>query len=359
MGTQDPADLSYYIPDIISNINYMGDISHESLKANLRSEKDDNEWVKNQIDRIRRELKNVLQFHYKDNNPIIRGFKSKKKFLNKNSDPYSMYLEYLVYKELRQLGKKGEHILEKLNLIVAKGIKDKERYASIQSMLKIDKEEKLLEDFTNLKKAIHEQKEVNFLYNDDKYYEVIPIQLINLEYFWYLQCENKENNRIWNAKISRMKEIEIRDSFDEDGKDYSDLLNTSKYAINAFHTPSKHLQQEVILHIHSKIKPSFFELPFFEEGKNIQLFESANPKPDYTSVKVFVSNPAEILIIIQAYQPSIIVESPSCLRNYIKIASSIMLDDDLDIELADIVKLKDSCEEEYGDNSEIVKKHLQ
>ncbi|UFH58344.1 WYL domain-containing protein [Sulfurovum mangrovi] len=358
MGTQDPINLLYYIPDVINELNSTGRVALSSLRGLLQSEKDDHKWVEGQIDRIRREVQAVLKFHYKNNSPIKKGFQSNTGFLSKSSDPKSMYLEYLVYGELRQLGNKGKHILEKLEYIVAKQIKDKERYASIQAMLKMDQDEQLLERFTTLKNAIHDKNEITFLYAKDNYYEVFPIQLINLEYFWYLQCEDKENGKIWNAKLSRIGEIWIGESFKDLNKDYSNLLNTSKYAINAFHAPNTHLSQEVILHLHSNIKPSFFELPFFEEGKNIKLIKSSNTKPGYTTIKLFVSNAAEVLLIIQAYQPNIIVESPKCLKNYVKIASFMTLNEDHNIEFADIGKLKENCEEAYGDNSDIVKKYL-
>lgn len=354
---QDPTELLHHIPNVIMELNVKGDIS-SSLEGDLKSEKNDDVWVQGQIDRIRREVQLVLIYHYGDNTPIIRGFKSRKGFLDKNSDPKSMYLEYLVFKGLKQFGEKGKEIIEKLQYIVEKQIREQERYTSYQSMLKMDQDEQLLETFTTLKKAIHEKNKIYFFYNKKQDCDVFPIQLINLEYFWYLQCEDIESGEIWNAKLSRISDLYIGDSFEHQNKDYSNLLNTSKYAINAFHTPKTHLSQEVILHIGPNIKPSFFELPFIEEGKNISLFKSANTKKGYTTIKLFVSNPAEILLIILSYQPNIIVEAPKCLKNYIKLVSHMTLNEKHDVENIEIIQLKENCEEAYGDDSEIVKKYL-
>ncbi len=358
MGIHDPVDLLYYIPDILSELNSTGKISVDSLRGKLRSEKDNEKWVRQQEDRIRRELQKVFKLHYKNNSPHIRGFQTRTNFLEKDSDPKSMYMEYLVYDEIRQLGNKGKPIIEKLEYIVAKQVREKEKYATIQSMLKIDQDEQLFELFTTLKNVIHNKNEITFWYKKNDFYEAFPIQLINLEYFWYLQCENKETGEIWNAKLSRIRDLEIGESFKDSNKDYSSLLKNSKYAINAFHAPRNHWAQEVVLHINSNIKPSIFELPFFEEGKNIKLLKSNNVKEGYTAVKLLVSNPAEILLIIQAYQPNIIVESPKCLKNYIKLTAQMSLNEIHYNEFTGIVDLKENCEEAYGEASEIVTKYL-
>lgn len=176
------------------------------------------------------------------------------------------------------------------------------KHSSIEDILETHEQE-----FHLIKDAIENNKQI-FCKHKDKHKNVNPIQIVNLEDYWYLIAYDLEEKDLRTFYFKDIKEIKITETSFK--KDNYDFLGKLDYAINAFFKINKSNKIELELNLKSysvlnrkKLNPSQ-RIYWNEELQNAIMY-------------ITVSDIMEIAPLVQQWIPNIKVIHPPELQTLI------------------------------------------
>jgi predicted DNA-binding transcriptional regulator YafY len=163
-------------------------------------------------------------------------------------------------------------------------------------------------DIVKVKNAIKTKTKIECIYNDKKR-ELYPLQILNLDSFWYLINYDLEYDEIRRYHLNSIKEVkflEIEFEFDEE------IISGFDNAINAYFEP--HIKPFVVeLFLDNKVSKYFLRKPINKTQRVLKTYEDNS-----CDIEIYITDFMEIIPLIQSYLPYIMVISPIELNKTIK-----------------------------------------
>lgn len=172
----------------------------------------------------------------------------------------------------------------------------------------VEKIDEFKEEIILIRNAIDTRNIIKCFYKE-KYREVYPLKILNLEGYWYLIIYESKDEKIKTFHLNTIKEIEILKSnylFDEEKIESFDM------AITAYYKPEEE-PITVQLYIHKKVAAYFRRKPLSKMQRTLSEKEDGS-----LEVEIIISDYMEIIPTIQRYMPYVQVIEPDKLRDEVK-----------------------------------------
>lgn len=231
-----------------------------------------------------------------------RKYKSKNNFLQKTlfSQEELALISMLQFKskdkkEHLDIEEKTEAFFSKFEEIYNNNIYQK------SSVEKIDDFQK---EIIEIKNAIKRKNIIKCFYNN-KYREIFPLKILNLETYWYLLVYEEKDKKIKTFHLNTIKEIQtLTTEFIYDLNDVNDFDN----AITAYHKLNVE-KITVQLLIKSNIAKYFIRKPLSPQQRIMREYKNND-----IEIEIMITDFMEIIPTIQRYIPYIQVIEPESLR---------------------------------------------
>ncbi len=162
-----------------------------------------------------------------------------------------------------------------------------------------------------IENAIKSKNTIICTYNK-KQRELYPLQIINLESFWYLINWDTEYNDVRRYHLKSIKDVEVLDDTFEISSEMKILLKKFDYAINAFFEPF--VEPFVVeLFLDAKVAKYFLRMPISKHQRVIKTYKDGS-----IDLELYITDYMEIIPTIQRYIPYIGVIKPNELRDKIE-----------------------------------------
>jgi len=147
---------------------------------------------------------------------------------------------------------------------------------------------------------------------NNKIRELYPLEIINLEGFWYLINFDTEYEDIRRYHLKSIRNVEVLEETFERSSEIQEILDRFDYAINAFFEPLVE-PFAVELYIDAKVAQYFERKSISKRQRIMQRYEDGS-----IDLEIFITDYMEIIPIIQRYMPYIGVVGPDGLRDVIQ-----------------------------------------
>ncbi len=180
--------------------------------------------------------------------------------------------------------------------------------SNMYKKIKIEKVELLKKEIIELYNAIKNKKIIECIYENRKFF-LYPLEIKNIDGYWYLICFDVNYNQIKKYKINSMINITSKnESFVMDKQ----IFKNSDDAINGYYKPEiKPIK--IQLSLDKNVSNIFIKKPISNTQKIIKKYEDNS-----CDIELTVTDFMEILPTIQRWMPHIGVIEPMALKNIIK-----------------------------------------
>lgn len=172
----------------------------------------------------------------------------------------------------------------------------------------IEKIDDFKEEIILIKNAVESKYVIHCTYND-KNRVVWPLQILNLEGFWYLIVQDKNDDKIKTFHLNSIKNIDIQESnFHYD----SSKIDLFENAITAYFKPECQTIN-VQLYLTPTVARFFTRKPLNKTQRVLKEYEDGS-----IDIELIITDFMEIIPTIQSYIPNIGIISPEELKEEIK-----------------------------------------
>ncbi|MDD3056601.1 MAG: WYL domain-containing protein [Aliarcobacter sp.] len=172
----------------------------------------------------------------------------------------------------------------------------------------VEKFDEFKDEIIQIRNAIETKNIIKCFYNE-KYREIYPLKILNLEGYWYLIIYEPTDKKIKTYHLNTIKEIDVLHSnflFD------NEKIESFDSAITAYYKP-ENLAINVQLYIRSKVARYFIRKPLSKAQRILRENEDKS-----IEIEIYITDYMEIIPTIQRYMPYISVIEPEELKNKIK-----------------------------------------
>ena len=162
-----------------------------------------------------------------------------------------------------------------------------------------------------IENALKSNNVITCNYNE-KQRELYPLQIINLEGFWYLVNWDTEYNDIRRYHLKSIKDVEVLDNTFEISPAMNEILERFDYAINAFFEPFVEAFA-VELFLDAKVAKYFLRMPISKRQRVMKTYEDGS-----IDLELYITDYMEIIPTIQRYMPYVGVIEPVELRDEVE-----------------------------------------
>ena len=218
---------------------------------------------------------------------------------------------------------------DELSIIAILKNKSKDKYSDIDLSQKVDtlflkfedeltnklyqtssteKIDNFKDEIIQIKNAVETKSIIKCLYND-KYREIYPLKILNLEGFWYLIIYEPIDNKIKTFHLNTIKNIEVLHenfSFDEE------KINSFDNAISAYYKPNN-APILVQLFMDKEVSRYFMRKPLNKSQRVLKIYDDES-----CDIELTITEYMEIIPTIQRYIPHIGVIEPDELKDRVK-----------------------------------------
>lgn len=179
---------------------------------------------------------------------------------------------------------------------------------NIYQQSSVEKFDEFKEEIIQIRNAIETKNIIRCFYKE-KYREIYPLKILNLEGYWYLIIYEPIDEKIKTFHLNTIKKIEVLPSnyiFDKK------KVKGFNKAITAYYKPENQTI-DVQLYVHSKIARYFLRKPLSSAQRILK-----KNKDGSLDIEITISDYMEIIPTIQRYMPYISVIEPNELKIEIK-----------------------------------------
>jgi len=159
-----------------------------------------------------------------------------------------------------------------------------------------------------IENAISSQKVISCTYRD-KPRELCPLEIINLEGFWYLVNWDVGHEDIRRYHLKSISDVVVLEASFTLSDEMKTVLSRFGYAVNAFFEP--YVEPYVVeLYVDARVAPYFIRMPLNKRQRIMTTHADGA-----MDIEIFITDDMEILPTIQKYLPYVRVIEPERLRD--------------------------------------------
>ncbi|QKJ26152.1 transcriptional regulator, YafY family [Aliarcobacter cibarius] len=185
---------------------------------------------------------------------------------------------------------------------------EKELSNQLYSKSSVEKIDKFQNELIQLENAIENKNIVKCFYNN-KYREIYPLKILNLEGYWYLIVFEPQDKKIKTFHLNTIKKIEVLNAnykFDKE------IVKTFDNAITAYYKPENE-PITVELFIDATVSRYFLRKPLNPTQRVIKKYDHGS-----LELEIIITDLMEIIPTIQRYIPFVGIITPDELKIEVK-----------------------------------------